>query len=157
MARLALSAPPAGAMIAVAFIHNLIRRHPSCMVLLDRAPGAAADSAEASGAGEDVFDEHEQDPSKCRAVESSLWEVLRLRNHYCPQVSALCTVLDKDLIDRQRTNEVDLDVLLSTSYSALFKQEVERKLRQVPLAFYQQPPSKLFDVNCEADFCGWQL
>ena len=38
-ARLGMSAPPAGAMIAIGFIHNLIRRHPSCMVLLHRPPG----------------------------------------------------------------------------------------------------------------------
>lgn len=28
---------------------------------------------------------------------------------------------------------------------------------QVPLAFYQQQPSKLFDINCVDDFAGWEL
>ena len=36
--------------------------------------------------GEDVFLEHEPNPSKARALESSLWEVASLRNHYCTQV-----------------------------------------------------------------------
>lgn len=188
-ARLALTASPAGAAISIAFIHNLLRRHPACNVLLNRppAPGSAADPlagpppidgeeaaeaedvgiAEGEGAqaqtgnvashssgsedeeddaktagmvgemnghahhstnghagspsvseeqnvelaeksaaaadeavsteqvasassavkiGEDVFREDEQDPSKSRALESSLWEVASLRNHYCPQV-----------------------------------------------------------------------
>ena len=40
LARLAVSASPAGAMLAIAFIHNIIRRHPSCMVLLDSPSGA---------------------------------------------------------------------------------------------------------------------
>ena len=46
----------------------------------------------AAGIGEDVFLEDESDPAKSRALESSLWEVASLRNHYCPQVSpfALC-------------------------------------------------------------------
>lgn len=35
-ARLALAAPPAGAAIAVAFVHNLLRRHPACNILLHR-------------------------------------------------------------------------------------------------------------------------
>jgi U3 small nucleolar RNA-associated protein 19 len=170
MARLALSAPPAGAMTAIAFIHNLIRRHPSCMVLLDCVPPANAASsaagddddsgggaADAQQAGLDVFDEHEPDPSKCRAVESSLWEVQRLRNHYCPQVATLCTVLDKDLTDRPRTNEVDIDPILSTSYTSLFNAELARRLKQVPLAFYQRQPTKLFDDNCDADFGGWDF
>lgn len=191
-ARLALTASPAGAAISIAFIHNLLRRHPACNVLLNRppAPGSAADplagpppidgegavKAEDAGAvegggaqaqignveshssgsedeeggtkpagvvgemnghahhatnghmgstseseeqnvelaeksaagadeaasteqvvsapsavkiGEDVFREDEQDPSKSRALESSLWEVASLRNHYCPQVTTV--------------------------------------------------------------------
>ena len=35
-ARLALAAPPAGAAVAVAFVHNLLRRHPACNILLHR-------------------------------------------------------------------------------------------------------------------------
>jgi hypothetical protein len=27
----------------------------------------------------------------------------------------------------------------------------------VPLAFYQQPPTRLFDINCHADFAGWAV
>ena len=114
MARLGLSAPPSGALAAIAFIHNLIRRHPACMVLLHNPSAAAATTAAtaaagssapdvavaatASGAvaavastGQDVFDLYEPDPSKSRAVESSLWELGFFCNHYCPQVRhALC-------------------------------------------------------------------
>ena len=36
LARMALSAPPSGIMIAVAFVCNLLRRHPSCQVLIHR-------------------------------------------------------------------------------------------------------------------------
>ncbi len=32
--------------------------------------------------GQDVFDKHEADPAKCRAIESSLWELESLRHHY---------------------------------------------------------------------------
>lgn len=136
-AHLALAAPPGGAMLAVAFIHNLIRRHPSCMVLLHRIPslpaagsgsagaaggadvgagprggdaeadglpnGAAkrsklaqqqaaqqlgSSSAAAPALGVDPFIEGEHDPGASRAVESSLWELSALRQHYCPQVRA---------------------------------------------------------------------
>lgn len=54
------------------------------------ANGTAADTngttAAAGGQGVDVYDENETDPAKSRAVESSLWELAALRNHYCPQV-----------------------------------------------------------------------
>ena len=36
LARLALTAPPSGAMLAIPFVCNLIRRHPSCQVLIHR-------------------------------------------------------------------------------------------------------------------------
>lgn len=50
-------------------------------------PTAAA-AAVAKAPGVDVYDENEPDPAKSRAVESSLWELAALRNHYCPQVRA---------------------------------------------------------------------
>lgn len=173
----------AGAVIAIAFIHNLLRRHPSCSVLVNKpvnphsavaasvaAPkptaaqaaahkstdpaeqhtvpdamtnGHAHDSSHASSrepdadssdaeaadmavdkaqaadergaqtaaatatasatatstaqavggdmeAGEDVFDETEVDPAKCRAIESSLWELESLRHHYYHTVRHDC-------------------------------------------------------------------
>jgi len=48
-ARLALSAPPAGAILAIAFVHNLIRRHPSCMVLLHRPKPVSHQDARSTG------------------------------------------------------------------------------------------------------------
>jgi U3 small nucleolar RNA-associated protein 19 len=44
-ARLALAAPPAGAVVAVAFVHNLLRRHPACNILLHRWDPLIASSA----------------------------------------------------------------------------------------------------------------
>eukprot|EP00983_Pelagomonas_calceolata_P051047 1142239-Pelagomonas_calceolata.AAC.2 len=47
------------------------------------------EGVEASGGaelGSDPYDPQEEDPAKTRAVESSLWELQALRNHYCPQV-----------------------------------------------------------------------
>ena len=63
----------------------------------DRGAQAAASTATATAtaigvggevqAGEDVFDESELDPAKCRAIESSLWELESLRHHYYHVVS----------------------------------------------------------------------
>jgi U3 small nucleolar RNA-associated protein 19 len=156
MARLALSAPPAGAMTAISFIHNILRRHPACMAMLDRTEAAEDGVEEGSKAGEDVFDMTEQDPGLSRAVESSLWELQALRQHYCPQVSALCSILDKDLANRRLTTEVDLDPVLAASYSSLLKQEAERRIKHVPLAFFKEVPQKLFDP-AERAFHGWSF
>eukprot|EP00198_Chlamydomonas_reinhardtii_P010868 XP_001700205.1 predicted protein [Chlamydomonas reinhardtii] len=168
-ARLALAAPPPGAMVAIAFIHNLVRRHPALAVMLHNPQAAAAaegrggagDKRQAGGkqaaAGVDVYDEAEPDPARSRAVESSLWEVEALRNHYCPQ----------DLTDRTKTAEVNLEDLLGAagrdapggaagSYNALIRGELARKLRHVPTAFYGlgQAPTCLFGIGVADDFAG---
>lgn len=174
-ARLAMAAPPAGAMVAIAFVHNLVRRHPSLMVLLHspsppRATLAGVDGDEEEaeqqqrgGGCPDPYDDQQPDPAKSRAVDSSLWELACLRNHYCPQVSAFASILDKDLGDRTKTSEVDLEPLLggagagaggapgaggsgAGSYGALLHSELERKLRRPPpTAFYARAPKGLFD------------
>jgi CBF/Mak21 family len=111
-ARIALAAPPMGAIVCVAFVHNLLRRHPSCTCLLHQ-PGAAASTAAAAdaapstdatgavatdgcaragalgeGPGVDVYDAEAEDPVESRAIESSLWELAALRCHQVPMVRA---------------------------------------------------------------------
>ena len=159
-ARLALAAPPAGALVSIVFIHNLLRRHPACLQLIHRAlPSGYIATAEQETAlkekaavwrGEDVYDPDESDPAKARALESSLWELSALRSHSDPNVSGYCSIFDKDLSDRKRTAEVDIGDVLTASYASLFKREVERRLKQVPAAFYAEPPTKVI-----ADFPGW--
>ncbi|MEW5302980.1 MAG: hypothetical protein WDW36_005713 [Sanguina aurantia] len=227
-ARLALTAPPAGAVLSIAFIHNLLRRHPACMVMVHKpsagtgdapTPAAAAAGTSSSssggharaggededdfaveveetepkpssagsavtanggsssskqgskkqeargvrggggavaqqgpqlspgGAGEDVYNDGEGDPALSRAVESSLWELTALRQHYCPQVATFCSILDKDLGDRTKTSEVSVPDLLSSSYGGMFKAEAERRLKKAPTAFYAHTPKTLFGTD----------
>eukprot|EP00899_Mesostigma_viride_P000648 jgi/Mesvir1/10584/Mv21799-RA.1 len=200
LSRLALTAPPAGATLAIAFVHNLLRRHPACGVLVHRAKkqapastssasgmdgeGAATasrssgaegqaahdslvtdtDAAGANGAGttadasaradglagagggltEDPFVMAERDLRKTRALESSLWEVDSLRRHYCPTVPRFVPVLERDLSDRTKTSEFGMKDFTVASYSTLFSEEVDRKVKKVPLAFYSRDPGGLF-------------
>ena len=96
--------------MAIAFVHNLLRRHPACGVLLHRPPRASPSAASPNPdpdppasapaqvgaeprsavgeAGVDLYVEEAADPAQSRALESSLWEVDSLRNHYCPQARA---------------------------------------------------------------------
>lgn len=92
-------------------------------------------------------------------MESSLWEVTALRRHYAPAVAALACVLEKDLTQRSKSSEVDIDPLLAASYSSLMADELGRKLKAVPVAFYQAAaePKSLFDARHADDFAGWQL
>lgn len=186
-ARLALGAPPAGALAAIAFVHNILRRHPACMQLLHRVVPPRGGSLTAATAtdnttrkddgthnnnsnknnnnasslketrasvwsGDDVYAADEPDPAKSRALESSLWELTALRRHADPTVAAFCSVFDKDLSDRRKTAEVDMGSGLDASYASMFTREVERRLKQVPAAFYAESPQGLqFDK-----LVGWK-
>lgn len=146
MARLALTAPPHGAMLSIGFAHNLLRRHPGCCVMVqrERLPAAAA-------TGADPFLAEEADPSRSRALESSLWEVEALRRHYAPAVARFVAVLDRDVTNRMKTADVDVAALASASYATLFAEDAERHLKAVPLAFYlpEQEPRGLWDGSDE--------
>ena len=144
MARLALTAPPHGAMLAIGFAHNLLRRHPGCCVLVQR------ERLPAGCEGGDPFVAAEADPCKARALESSLWELDTLRRHYSPAVSRFVAVLDRDVSNRMQTADIDVAALANASYATLFGEDVERRLKAVPLAFYaEQTPQALWED-------GWQ-
>lgn len=70
-----------GAMLCLAFVHNILRRHRACNVLVNRAVKEDATTQAA-----DPYIDIENDPSKSRALESSLWEVKSLCDHYYVQV-----------------------------------------------------------------------
>ena len=69
----------------------------------------------------------------------------------------MVSVLDKDLADRKRTAEIDLAPLLAGSYAGLAGAELARKAKRVSSAFYAEPPRRLLDANCAADFAGWAV
>eukprot|EP00191_Tetraselmis_sp_GSL018_P021538 CAMPEP_0177578348 /NCGR_PEP_ID=MMETSP0419_2-20121207/296_1 /TAXON_ID=582737 /ORGANISM="Tetraselmis sp., Strain GSL018" /LENGTH=576 /DNA_ID=CAMNT_0019066777 /DNA_START=92 /DNA_END=1823 /DNA_ORIENTATION=- len=152
-ARLALFLSPAAALIAMGFVHNLIRRHPSCLVLLHR-PSAIEESAN----DEDVFQMSCEDPAETRAIESSLWEIATLKAHYNPDVARMATMmLEKDITDRRKTAEIDIETLTCQSYSSMVEAELKRRLKRVPIAFYPNPPRKLFDDEMQTFFPGWRM
>jgi U3 small nucleolar RNA-associated protein 19 len=87
-ARLSLTTTPAGALVCVRFIYNLLKRHPSCKTLIHRESDSAMTGAK------DPFIEAENDPAKCRALNSSVWEVQSLLQHYHPDVAKLPKILE---------------------------------------------------------------
>lgn len=71
----------------------------------------------------------------------------------------MCSVLDKDLSDRVRTSELDIQPLLPASYASLMAQELGGKLRKgVAVAFYKTQPHGLWDTGLVGDdLQGWDL
>ncbi|CAH9072169.1 unnamed protein product [Cuscuta europaea] len=162
LSRLSLSVPPSGALVITALIHNLLRRHPSinCLVHQDDVNQMAEENSgeeretPVSGLGIDHFDEEETDPLKANAMRSSLWEIDTLRHHYCPPVSRFVLSLENDLTVRAKTTEIAIKDFSSASYATIFGDEIRRRVKQVPLAFYKAAPTSLFS---ESDFPGWSF
>ncbi|KAE8008901.1 hypothetical protein FH972_005371 [Carpinus fangiana] len=167
LSRLSLSVPPSGALVIVALIHNLLRRHPSINCLVHREDGdeTAKDNSKAekvdSGTGSDMssrkpgldhFNNEESNPLKSNAMRSSLWEVDTLRHHYCPPVSRFILSLENDLTVRAKTTEITVEDFSSGSYATIFGDEIRRRVKQVPVAFHKVAPTSLFS---ESDFAGW--
>ncbi|KAL1827030.1 hypothetical protein ACET3Z_005442 [Daucus carota] len=174
LSRLSLSVPPSGGLIIVALIHNLLRRHPSINCLVHREDVTVtvhddpserneevSDHVKASSASKDMssiksgfdhFNDEETDPKKTNSMRSSLWEIDTLRHHYCPPVSRFVLSLENDLTVRAKTAEVAIKDFSSGSYATIFDDEIRRRVKQVPLAFYKTTPNSLFS---ESDFGGW--
>lgn len=170
LSRLSLSVPPSGALVIIALIHNLLRRHPSINCLVHQEDGDPNDNSKAGDRvskaddsasctdishkrpGIDHFNNEESNPIKSNAMRSSLWEIDTLRHHYCPPVSRFVLSLENDLTVRSKTTEMDIRDFSSGSYATIFGDEIRRRVKQVPLAFYKATPTSLFS---ESEFSGW--
>ncbi|XP_065707811.1 nucleolar complex protein 4 homolog isoform X1 [Patagioenas fasciata] len=126
LSRLALTAPPEALLMILPFICNLFRRHPACRVLVHRPDGPRDVS-------EDPYVMEEEEPSESRALESCLWEIQTLQNHYHPEVAKAAAVLSRALSEL----EDDISGLLELSAYELFDKEVKKKAADVPLEFEQ--------------------
>jgi len=116
LARLCLTAPSTSIPMAIRFIHNLMFRHSGLVKMIDNPEAEAL---------EDPYDNKEKDPAKCRAIDSSLWEIQSLQNHALPQVSTAA----KELIEKGvRENELDVSALLETTWQEMFEKETKKKV-----------------------------
>ncbi|KAA3452195.1 nucleolar complex protein 4-like protein [Gossypium australe] len=157
LSRLSICVPPSGELVIIALIHNLLRRHPSINCLVHKEDGDESeedknDSGSEKRPGIDHFNSEESNPIKSNAMRSSLWEIDTLRHHYCPPVSRFVLSLENDLTVRSKTTEMDIKDFSSGSYATIFGDEIRRRVKQVPLAFYKATPTSLFP---EFEFCGW--
>nr|XP_018439297.1 PREDICTED: uncharacterized protein C1604.06c [Raphanus sativus] len=165
LSRLSLSVPPSGSLVITALIYNLLRRHPTINHLVHQETVETANEANLENEesnesrsknnkklGIDYFNNQESDLKKTGAMRSSLWEIDTLRHHYCPPVSRFVSSLETDLTIRAKTTEMKIEDFSSGSYATIFGDEIRRRVKQVPLAFYKAVPTSLFEVS---DFPGW--
>ncbi|KAG0335981.1 hypothetical protein BG000_007051 [Podila horticola] len=136
MARLALSSPPASIVIVIPFIYNLLKRHPTCMQLIH----GSATSEE-----NDSYNHLEDDPMKCNALQSSLWEMQTLQNHFAPNVSTLAKIFNEQFTKPS----YNLEDFLDHTYATMFQNEISKK-RKADAALAVEAPKGLFVAASEA-------
>ncbi|XP_060930600.1 nucleolar complex protein 4 homolog [Limanda limanda] len=125
LARLALTAPPAALLIVLPFIYNLIRRHPSCRVLIHK-PNTEDETPE------DPYLMDEEDPAQSCALESSLWEIKTLQQHYHPDVAKAALMINTPLSAKE---EDITDVLELTTFELMERDLKQTQTKTVPLEF----------------------
>jgi U3 small nucleolar RNA-associated protein 19 len=136
--RCCINGPPSGILFVVALVSNLIRKHKEVACIIHRIPSSDQTM-------DDPYAEGEKDPSKSRAIESSLWELNALEHHYHPAVRLLAKECGKE---DEKTLLHDLDGFLLHTYKSLFEQERKREMTKkrsgstVPLTFKE--PKGLF-------------
>ncbi|KAF9999640.1 hypothetical protein BGZ80_011293 [Entomortierella chlamydospora] len=136
MSRLSLSSPPASIVIIIPFIYNLLKRHPTCMQLIH---------GKADGEKNDLYNHTEDDPMKCHALQSSLWELQTLQNHFAPNVSTLAKIFNEQFTKPS----YNLEDFLDHTYATMFKNEVTKK-RKGDAALAVEPPKGLFVMDDES-------
>jgi len=114
LSRMALTAPPQGAMLVIELIINLLVRHDTCRGLAHRDTDCDLQT--------DPYNADETDMSKCRAMQSSLWEIKSLQKHWHHSVASQARRLDKPLPHTESL----LDSLLELTHEELMTKEVKK-------------------------------
>lgn len=142
-ARLSLSSPPAAIVSIVPFIYNLIKKHPTCMIMLHDPdyivdPFSSEDEAEKvrllRKTYQDPFNIDEENPEHTHAIESSLWELDSLVNHYHPNVATLAKIFSQPF----KKYSYNMEDFLDWSYDSLLNAEATRKLKVLPALEFEE-------------------
>ena len=158
LSRLSLTASPQGCMLMISMVYRILIRHPAARVLLHRTenydPNAETPADDElkplfsifvqkriAAIPNDPYNMEERDPAKCRAIESSLWEMKALANHAAPAVATLAQLLFGS--NELKAATVNVQDFIEESYQSLFEAEFKRKTNNSALNF--QLPKHLFD------------
>ncbi|KAH3886001.1 hypothetical protein DPMN_010001, partial [Dreissena polymorpha] len=144
LVRLGLRAPPAGLLVLIPFIYNLIIRHPACKRLINRTDVDI-------NLDTDPYDPLQEDPEQSGALDSCLWELKTLQYHYFPDVFKMAKKMDVGIPDM----EIDLTERFEMSSNDLFEAEVAKKQKTVAVTF--EPSKGLLCGTQEKTGLFWTL
>ncbi|KAF4213021.1 hypothetical protein CNMCM8980_000153 [Aspergillus fumigatiaffinis] len=151
LSRLALNAPPTAIVVIVPFIYNLLKNHPTCTFMLHRVVRDEQTKATLEAEGmDDPFDVNEGDPTRTKAIESSLWEIETLQSHYHPNVAAIARIISEQFT-KQAYN---LEDFLDHTYQGMLQAELgteDKPFKRIPVVEYHIPKRIFTDRLLEED------
>ena len=136
LSRLVLLGPPAAVVALVPWIYNMLKMHPSCTFMVHREPRCKEERnlIEAEGA-EDPFRMQEIDPVNTGAIDSCLWELDTLQNHFHPNAASLAKVISQEF----RKQSYNLEDFLDHSYNSLVASDLGKEMKKAPVVEYEIP------------------
>lgn len=148
LARLSITSSTSGVVIVIPFIYNLLKRHPTCMIMIHRP------DYDKSNEFQDPFNVEESNPLKTEAINSSLWELEALMNHYHPNVATLAQIFKEPF----KKPHYNLEDFLDWTYESLLQSEKHRKYKSMASLEYEEFDS-LFETNNSVQpfLHGWSL
>ncbi|GAB0138022.1 hypothetical protein EsDP_00006269 [Epichloe bromicola] len=136
LARLALSAPPSAIAFVIPWIYNMLKRHPTCTLMLHRVIKDPEVKQQIKDHGfKDPFLPEETDPVGTKAIESCLWELVQLQSHYHPNIATISKVMSGQFTKQSYNMEDFLD----HSYASLLEAELGKDVRKAPVVEFQIP------------------
>lgn len=146
LARLSLQAPPGAIVWVVPWVYNMFKKHPPCTFMLHRKYHPAhliySSHAEYKEEGmDDPFDASQPDPMLTNAIDSSLWELHTLQDHWHPNVATLAKILGEQFTKR----EYQLEDFLDYSYTSLIDAELAKEMKKVPEVEWEIPKRIITD------------
>lgn len=139
LSRLALFAPPAAIIAIIPFVYNFLKSYPTCTFMLHRHPFPPYTKS-TDNLGVDPFNPSEQDPSQTHAIDSSLWELHTLQDHYNPTVSQICRIISEQFTKQQ----YNLEDFLDHGYGTLLESELKKDGKREPVVEWRIP-GKIFE------------
>ncbi|AMD21947.1 HFR092Cp [Eremothecium sinecaudum] len=143
LARLSLDAPPAAVVSIIPFVYNLIKKHPTCMIMLHnpsyiRDPFSTIETQQELRSRianyKDPFDDNEKNPEITGAIRSSLWELEAMMSHYHPNVATLAKVFKQPFLK----HSYNMEDFLDWSFDSLLAAESSRNMKVLPSLEYEQ-------------------
>ncbi|KAI9451960.1 CBF/Mak21 family-domain-containing protein [Russula earlei] len=128
LSRLSLAAPPSSIVIAIPFVYNILKRHPTLMCMVHR-------DGEVSEPFEDPFLADELNPNLTNALDSSLWELYSHKNHYHAGVSTMARIFEEAFTKPNYPMEDFLD----HTYATLIEGEFKRHMKKDPPVEFDEP------------------